>query len=129
MGADKAEVDVPFQIQSAVLETIAACLASAGHDILASKIVSHATPHTSVPNMQHYREILPKLSTLPRDVAVIKSFDDARALWDVLLLASKSPVTFCRCFDLVVSLLATVIGRWSSFDNARNRVSAFNTTA
>ena len=120
-------VDTGFASHAIILETILACLTARGHDVLACKLVAHATPHTSVPSLQHIRETLPKLLTNPRDVAVIKSFDDAKILWSVLLLASESPTTFCRCFDVFLSLFATVIGRWSCFKTRQNRDLHFST--
>lgn len=110
-----------------VLETILGCLSPMGHEALALKLVAQLTPHAAVPSMQQYLELLPQLSSFPRDIALCRKVDDNPMLWHILPIAASNPRQFCRCSELIIGLLASTIGRWRAFGLANDRITSFTT--
>ena len=127
-GAGAAESNMHWENVVLLLETLSGCMSeeSAGQETLVSKLTARLTPHTPVPPLQAYRDILPRPSPYPRDQLLARSFDSNPLLWHLLLLGAENPANFARgCFDLAVGLLVTAIARWHSFASARERVTSF----
>ena len=112
-----------------LLETISGCCTSdaAGQEALAAKLAARLTPHTPVPSLLAYKDLLPRPSPYPRDQLLARSFDSNPLLWHLLLLGGENPASFARgCFDLAIGLLVTAIARWHSFASAHERVTSFS---
>jgi hypothetical protein len=110
-----------------LLETLCGCMADGNtHETLVVKLVARLTPHTPVPPLQHYREILPRRSSYPRDQLLIQLFDSNPLMWHLFLLGADNPAYFARCFELTIGLLVIAIARWHSFANARERLTSFS---
>ena len=72
-----------------------------------------------MPSTDEYADMLPRVPTSPRDLALANAFTNRPALWDFLLHGARFPVAFCACSDIVVSLIAILAGKWFSYANAR----------
>lgn len=70
---------------------------------------SHA-PH----NMDHYNDILPEKPTFERDIYIERLFLKYPYLLDVLDIIADHPKEFCSLYDIMKSLLASIIGSWNS---------------
>ena len=76
-----------------------------------------------VPTYEQYQEVLPKRSSFPRDEYVWKLFSQSTILFHIMNIIAIEPREFCKCIELVKSLLANLIGYWNIEANTPSSVS------
>lgn len=77
---------------------------------------------TAMPTFEEYIECLPRQPTFPRDYVVMNKLEHCQLLWDVLLHISQY-TSFRNYFsEVVITILANLIGSWSTVHNSKGNI-------
>lgn len=81
--------------------------------VLTGTFLSHLESTHIIQSMDMYNNILPQKPIFDRDLYIEQLFIKNPLLLNILELISDVPPEFCRCFDIMKSLLACLIGSWN----------------
>lgn len=82
--------------------------------ILTGTLLSLTDTTQPIPSMDYYNDLLPEKPIFERDIYVENIFLKNPFLFNILDIIAEYPPEFCRCFDIMKSLLASAIGSWNS---------------
>lgn len=82
--------------------------------VLTGTFLSHLETTHIIHPMDVYNNILPQKSIFERDLYIEQLFLKNPILFNILDIISDIPPEFCRCFEIMKSLLACLIGSWNS---------------